>query len=279
MGMLEGMAKKDEEQYMAFWHACGTILKEGVATDAAHQAQLAKLLRYRSSLADDDTPYISLQNYVDRMQSEQDKIYYLAGESKEVIAQSPLLEAFRKRGIEVLYFDEPVDEWVVQGLQKFADKEFAGVDAAELNLEEDAVELAGIDDQKAEAIELLAFLKQKLAGRVEDVVESKRLTDSPCLLVASQSGLSRNMERLMKMTDREFKGSLRTLEINRQHPIIRNMAAVLKRDRDSEQLANWAHFLVDFVLLGEGTVEDPQRLSQSLQSIMGAATAHAAEES
>ena len=278
IGMLEGMAKKDEEQYMTFWHACGTILKEGVATDAAHQAQLAKLLRYRSSLADDDTPYISLQNYVDRMQSEQDKIYYLAGESKEAIAQSPLLETFRKRGLEVLYFDEPVDEWVVQGLQKFADKEFVGVDAAELDLGEDSVELEGVDEQKAETIELISFLKQKLAGRVEDVVESKRLTDSPCLLVASQGGLSRNMERLMKMTDQEFKGSLRTLEINRQHPIIRNMAAVLKRDRDSEQLESWAHFLVDFVLLGEGTVEDPQRLSQSLQSIMGAATEHATEE-
>ena len=279
IGMLEGMAKKDEEQYMTFWHACGTILKEGVATDAAHQAQLAKLLRYRSSLADDDTPYISLQTYVDRMQSDQDKIYYLAGESKESIAQSPLLEAFRKRGLEVLYFDEPVDEWVVQGLQKFADKEFVGVDAAELDLEEDTVELEGVDEQKAETIELISFLKQKLAGRVEDVVESKRLTDSPCLLVASQGGLSRNMERLMKMTDQEFKGSLRTLEINRQHPIIRNMAAVLKRDRDSEQLESWAHFLVDFVLLGEGTVEDPQRLSQSLQSIMGAATEHATEAS
>ena len=278
IGMLEGMAKKDEAQYMAFWHACGTILKEGVATDAAHQAQLAKLLRYRSSLADDDAPYISLQNYVDRMQSEQDKIYYLAGESKEAIAQSPLLEAFRQRGLEVLYLDEPVDEWVVQGLQKFADKEFVGADAAELDLGEDAVELEGVHEQKAETIELISFLKQKLAGRVEDVVESKRLTDSPCLLVASQGGLSRNMERLMKMTDREFKGSLRTLEINRQHPIIRNMAAVLKRDRDSEQLESWAHFLVDFVLLGEGTVEDPQRLGQSLQSIMGAATAHAAEE-
>ncbi len=279
IGMLEGMAKKDEDQYMTFWHACGTILKEGVATDAAHQAQLAKLLRYRSSLTDDDTPYISLQTYVDRMQSDQDKIYYLAGESKEAIAQSPLLEAFRKRGLEVLYLDEPVDEWVVQGLQKFADKEFAGVDAAELDLDEDAVELEGVDEQKAETIELISFLKNKLAGRVEDVVESKRLTDSPCLLVASQGGLSRNMERLMRMTDQEFKGSLRTLEINRQHPIIRNMAAVLKRDRDSEQLESWAHFLVDFVLLGEGTVEDPQRLSQSLQSIMGAATEHATEES
>ena len=132
-----------------------------------------------SSLADDDTPYISLQNYVDRMQSEQDKIYYLAGESKEAIAQSPLLEAFRKRGIEVLYLDEPVDEWVVQGLQKFADKEFVGVDAAELNLEADAVELEGVDDQKAEAIELLAFLKQKLAGRVEDVVESQAADRQP----------------------------------------------------------------------------------------------------
>ena len=278
LGVLEGLAKKDEAQYLAFWHACGTILKEGVATDAAHQAQLAQLLRYRSSLADDDAPYVSLQNYVDRMQSEQDKIYYLAGESQAAIGQSPLLEAFRQRGIEVLYLDEPVDEWVVQGLQKFADKELAGVDAAELDLGEDTVELAGVTEQKAETIELISFLKQKLAGRVEDVVESKRLTDSPCLLVASQGGLSRNMERLMKMTDREFKGALRTLEINCQHPIIRNMAAVLKRDRDSEQLERWAHFLVDFVLLGEGTVEDPQRLGESLQSIMGAATAHAIEE-
>ena len=281
IGMIEGMAKKDEEQYLTFWRAYGAVLKEGVAMDVEHKGALAKLLRFHSSLEDDVNTYVSLQTYIDRMQSEQEKIYYLAGESKESIAQSPLLETFRKRSLEVLYMDEPVDEWVVHGLQKFADKEFQAVDAADLDLGADAdeVQLAGVDEeQKAETIELISFLKKQLEGRVADVVESKRLTDSPCVLVAPQGGLSQNMERLMKLTDHEFKGHLRLLEINPKHEIIRNMAAVLKRDRDSAQLENWAHFLVDFVLLGEGTVEDPQRLGQSLQSIMGAATARAAEE-
>ena len=215
------------------------------------------------------------------MQSEQEKIYYLAGESKESIAQRPLLETFRKRGLEVLYLDEPVDEWVIQGLQQYSDKEFQAVDAADLDLgaEEEEVKLEGVGDEaKAETIELIDFLKKQLEGRVSDVVESKRLIDSPCVLVAAQGGMSQNMERLMKMADRDFEGSQRQLEINPKHDIIRNMAAVLKRDRDSAQLTDWAHFLVDFVLLGEGKVDDPQRIGRTLQSIMGAATARAAEE-
>jgi molecular chaperone HtpG len=282
IGMIESMAKKDEEQYLTFWRAYGAVLKEGLAMDFEHKEQLGGLLRYHSSLEDTADAYVSLQNYVDRMQSEQEKIYYLAGESKESIAQSPLLETFRKRSLEVLYMDESVDEWVVQGLQKFADKEFQAVDAADLDLgkDEDEVKLEGVDDErKAETIELIDFLKKKLEGRVSDVVESKRLTDSPCVLVAPQGGLSQNMERLMQMADRDFAGGQRLLEINPKHEIIRNIGAVLKRDRDSEQLESWAHFLVDFVLLGEGKVEDPQRLGRTLQSIMSAATARVAEES
>ena len=278
--MLEGMAKKNEEQYLTFWRAYGAVLKEGVAMDFAHKEQLAGLLRYHSSLEDAADTYVSLQTYVDRIQSEQEKIFYLAGESKESIAQSPLLETFRQRSLEVLYLDESVDEWVIQGLQKFADKEFQAIDAADLDLgaEEEELKLEGVDDeQKAETIELIDFLKKKLEGRVSDVVESKRLTDSPCVLVAPEGGLSQNMERLMQMADREFKANQRLLEINPKHEIVRNMAAVLKRDRSSEQLDDWAHFLVDFVLLGEGKVEDPQRLGQTLQAIMGAATARVAE--
>jgi molecular chaperone HtpG len=258
------------------------VLKEGVAMEFEHKDQLAGLLRYHSSLEDDVETYVSLQTYVDRMQSEQEKIYFLAGENKEAIAQSPLLETFRKRGLEVLYLDEPVDEWVIQGLQKYDEKEFQAVDAADLDLaaEEEEVKLEGVDDeQKAETIELIDFLKKKLEGRVSDVTESKRLTDSPCVLVAPQGGMSQNMERLMQMADREFQGGQRLLEINPKHDIIRNMGAVLKRDRDSEQLAEWADFLVDFVLLGEGKVEDPQRIGKTLQSIMGVATASAVEGS
>ena len=281
LGMLENMVKKDEEQYLTFWRAYGAVLKEGVAMEFEHKDQLAGLLRYHSSLEDDPEAYVSLQTYVDRVQSEQEKIYYLAGESKESIAQSPLLETFRKRGLEVLYLDEPVDEWVIQGLQQYSDKEFQAVDAADLDLgaEEEEVKLEGVDDEaKAETIELIDFLKKQLEGRVSDVVESKRLIDSPCVLVAAQGGMSQNMERLMKMADRDFEGSQRQLEINPKHDIIRNMGAVLKRDRDSAQLTDWAHFLVDFVLLGEGKVDDPQRIGRTLQVIMGAATARAAEE-
>ena len=281
LGMLENMVKKDEEQYLTFWRAYGAVLKEGVAMEFEHKDQLAGLLRYHSSLEDDPEAYVSLQTYVDRVQSEQEKIYYLAGESKESIAQSPLLETFRKRGLEVLYLDEPVDEWVIQGLQQYSDKEFQAVDAADLDLgaEEEEVKLEGVGDEaKAETIELIDFLKKQLGGRVSDVVESKRLIDSPCVLVAAQGGMSQNMERLMKMADRDFEGSQRQLEINPKHDIIRNMGAVLKRDRDSAQLTDWAHFLVDFVLLGEGKVDDPQRIGRTLQVIMGAATARAAEE-
>jgi len=281
LGMLEGIVKKDEEKYLTFWRAYGQVLKEGVSMEVEHKDQLAGLLRYHSSLEDDADSYVSLQTYIDRIQDEQEKIYYLAGENKEAIAQSPLLETFRKRGLEVLYLDEPVDEWVIQGLQKFAEKEFQAVDAADLDLaaDEDEVKLEGVDDeQKAEIIELIAFLKKKLEGRISDVAESKRLTDSPCVLVAPQGGMSQNMERLMHMADREFKSGQRLLEINPKHEIIRNMGAVLKRDRDSDQLNDWAHFLVDFVLLGEGKVEDPQRVGKTLQSIMGVATASAAEE-
>ena len=280
LGMLENMVKKDEEQYLTFWRAYGAVLKEGVAMEFEHKDQLAGLLRYHSSLEDDPETYISLQTYTDRVQSDQEKIYYLAGESKESIAQSPLLETFRKRGLEVLYLDEAVDEWVIQGLQKYGDREFQAVDAADLDLgaEEEEVKLEGVDDEgKAETIELIDFLKKQLEGRVSDVVESKRLIDSPCVLVAAQGGMSQNMERLMKMADRDFEGSQRQLEINPKHDIIRNMGAVLKRDRDSAQLADWAHFLVDFVLLGEGKVDDPLRIGRTVQSIMGAATARAAE--
>ena len=149
LGMLENMVKKDEEQYLTFWRAYGAVLKEGVAMEFEHKDQLAGLLRYHSSLEDDPEAYVSLQTYVDRVQSEQEKIYYLAGESKESIAQSPLLETFRKRGLEVLYLDEPVDEWVIQGLQQYSDKEFQAVDAADLDLgaEEEEVKLEGVDDE------------------------------------------------------------------------------------------------------------------------------------
>jgi len=172
--------------------------------------------------------------------------------------------------------DEPVDEWVVNGLQEFADKQFQAIDAADLDLgtDENEVKLEGVEEDKEQTIELVSFLKKQLEERVSDVSESNRLTDSPCVLVTPQGGLSQNMERMLRMSDREFTPTKRALEINPRHPIIRNMGEVLKKDRDSEQLKEWAHFLIDYVLLGEGTVENPQRITTTLQSIMNVATQH-----
>ena len=279
LGMLEDMTKKDDEKYQTFWRAYGTVLKEGVTMDFENKDKVAALLRFRTSLEDDPETLVSLQTYVDRVQSDQEKIFYLTGENRQAIIQSPLLETFRKRGLEVLYLDEPIDEWVVNSLQKFADKKFQAVDAADLDLGADDVKLEGIDKEgKEQTVELVSFLKKQLEDRVSDVRESNRLTDSPCVLVTPQGGMSHNMERMMKMADREYQSTKRVLEINPRHPVILNMGEILKKDRDSAQLKEWAGFLIDYVLLGEGTVEDPQRVTRTLQSIMEAATARGAEK-
>ncbi|MEW6750217.1 MAG: molecular chaperone HtpG [Candidatus Latescibacterota bacterium] len=273
LGMLEDMAKKDEDRYQTFWRAYGSVLKEGVALDFENRERVAPLLRFHSSLEDDPEATVALQTYVDRMHSDQKRIYYLTGETREAIAQSPLLETFRKRGLEVLYLDEPVDEWVVGNLQKFADKEFQAVDAADLDLGPQEPRIEGADREgREQTIELVSFLKKELEERVSDVKESARLTDSPCVLVTPQGGLSHNMQRILKMADRDFTATKRVLEINPRHPVIRNLGEMLRRERASESLKDWAHFLVDYVLLGEGTVENPQRVTRTLQAIMQAAT-------
>ncbi|NKB66571.1 MAG: molecular chaperone HtpG [Candidatus Latescibacteria bacterium] len=278
--LLEKMAENKEEDYITFWRAYGQVLKEGVNMEFEHRERIAGLLRYSSSLSDDKDALVSLQEYVDRMKEDQEKIYFLTGENRQAIAQSPLLEAFQKRSLEVLYMSDPVDEWVVNGLQKFADKEFQAIDSADLELAaDDEVKLEGVDQaDKEQTIELVDFLKKELGERVTDVKESNRLTDSPCVLVVPEGGMGVNMERLMKMADREFAPTRRILEVNPKHPIIRNMGAVLKQRRDADELKEWAHFLVDYVRLGEGEVEDPQRVTRVLQGIMSAATAHGLED-
>lgn len=277
--LLEDMAKNRPDDYETFYEAYGIVLKEGVAMDFENKNKIAALLRFSSSLGEKPEDTVSLQGYVDRMQSDQDEIYYLAGESVEAVAQSPLLEAFRQRRLEVLYLGDPVDEWVVNGLQEFGGKRLKAIDSEDLDLGE-KVELEGVDgDGKEQTIELMDFLKKELAERVSDVKESHRLTDSPCAMVTPKGGMSLNMERLMKATDREFEATRRILEINPSHPVIRNMGAVLARSRDAAELREWAHLLVDYVLIGEGTVENPQRITRALQGVLSAATSHAREGS
>ena len=304
LSCIEGLADRDPAAFLTFWESFGIVLKEGVARDFEHREQVGKLLRFYSSFsgklaseagpseADQEadaesgektrTPQteglVSLQDYVDRMQSDQEKIFYLGGESRAAVEQSPLLEAFRRHDLEVLYLTDPVDEWVVGSMQDFDGKPFQAVDAEDVELPEE-VKLEGGEDaaDKERTIELASFLKKELEERVGDVKESSRLSDSPCALVTPSGGLSQQMERLMRVSDENFPVTRRTLEINPRHAAIRNMGELLKAQRDSPELKSWAHFLVDYVLLAEGQVEDPQRVMAQIQKMMGAASEAALE--
>ena len=216
---------------------------------------------------------VSLQQYVDRMQSDQEKIFYLGGDSRAAVEQSPLLEAFRRHDLEVLYLTDPVDEWVVGSMQDFDGKPFQAIDAEDVELPEE-VKLEGTEDagDKERTIELVSYLKKELEERVGDVRESSRLSDSPCALVTPRGGVSQQMERLMRISDDSFPLTKRTLEINPGHAAIRNMGQLLSAERDSDELRSWSHFLVDYVLLAEGQVEDPQRVMGQIQKMMGAAS-------
>jgi len=172
---------------------------------------------------------------------------------------------------------EGLDYKDVARLQKFDGKEFQAIDAEDLDLGK-TPKLEGVEQDREQTVELLSFLKKTLADRVGDVRESQRLIDSPCALVTPRGGLSHNMERLMKLADREFTPTRRVLEINPRHPVIRNLGRLLEKQRGGAQLEDWAHLLVDYVLLGEGTVEDPQRVMRGLQSLMAAASEHLAKE-
>ena len=216
---------------------------------------------------------VALQGYVDRMKSDQEKIYYLSGDSRAAVEQSPLLEAFRRHDLEILYLTDPVDEWVVGSMQDFDGKPFQAIDAEDVELPVE-VKLEGAEDagDKERTIELVSFLKKELEERVGDVKESSRLSDNPCALVTPRGGVSQQMERLMRVSDESFPVTRRTLEINPRHAAIRNMGELLKAQRDSAELKSWAHFLVDYVLLAEGQVEDPQRVMGQIQKMMGAAS-------
>ena len=286
LALLENTAKNRPEDYLGFWSSCGMVLKEGVARDLENKEQIAKLARYYSSFSakladgegdDKGEGLISLQDYVDRMASDQEVIYYLTGESREAAEQSPLLETFRKRDLEVVYMTDPVDEWVVGSLQEFDGKKFQAVDAEDLELSEE-VKLEGVEENRERTVELVSFLKKELENRVGDVKESQRLTDSPCVLVTPRGGMSQTMERMMQMADDSFSPSKRVLEINPRHPAIVNLGEMLLKHRESEQLREWASFLVDYVLIAEGTVEDPQRVVGTIQKMMTLATGSALKE-
>ena len=276
--LLADIAEKEPEKYAAFWKEFGAVLKEGVAEDYGNREEIAKLLRFTSTKSASDEPDVSLADYVGRMKEGQQHIYYLLAPGLAAAKASPHLEAFRKKGIEVLLFGEGegIDNWVVASLRDFDGKRLQSVaqGSGDLSELEDEAEAAAKEQASAELAGLVGQLKAALAGRAYDVRVSSRLTTSPACLVANEPEIDINLVRRLRGSGLP---SQPVLEINPQHPLVQR----LNREPADPHLAEWAHVLFDQAVLTMGArIEEPaafvSRLNDLLVTLSGTAEAPAA---
>jgi molecular chaperone HtpG len=274
LGTLAEMMKDKPEDYAAFYTAFGRVLKEGVHFDYENADKLKGLLMFRSAKAEGNK-LISLKEYVAAMPETQKEIYYLISEDLEAARHSPHIEALLKRGYDVLFFVDAIDQWVVDNLREFEEKKLVAVDKGNLEL--------GTDEEKAESKKkleaaagdyqaLIEFIKERLKEEVGEVRLSPRLTDSVCCLVADEHALNASMERLMRAMNQEVPKQLRTLELNPDHALLRRMKAMLEADKGNPKLADYVELLYGQALLGEGSsLKSPQRFTQLVANLMAGA--------
>ncbi len=256
LSLLEDMAKKEPEKYAEFWTTFGSVLKEGPAEDFANREQIARLLRFGSTLDNAQAYDTSLEDYVGRMKEGQEKIYYITAESFAAAKNSPHLEVFRKKGIEVLLLWDRVDEWLMSHLTEFDGKALVSVAKGELDLGkfEDKEEQEKAKEAEASYKTLLDAMKSALGARVKEVRVSHRLTDSPACLVVEEQDMAVSLQKMLKQAGHDVPEIHPVLEINPQHPIIRSLNA----GGEAERLGEWSQVLFDQAMLAEGgQLEDP----------------------
>ncbi|HUJ75710.1 MAG TPA: molecular chaperone HtpG [bacterium] len=281
---LQSLAESNAELYRQIWMQYGKVLKEGVTGDQAQRDRLLELARFNSSLCKSADELITLKDYVGRMRDGQNEILYFTGPSREAIERNPNLEYFRKNGLEVLYlFDRGVDDFMMAGMQEYSGKRFASIDTADLEAFKSESFKAPEAPAGAEPLSqpdldaLLAFLRTHLGERVGGVTASKRLVESPATLVTADA-LPSNLQKMMQMLDKSFKATPKTLEINPAHPLIRDMAHMVKQPEQA-LLKDLADQLLDNCLIVEGLLEHPERMVGRIQDLMTRAAAAAARAS
>ncbi len=261
--VLKDTAENEPEKYEKLWQEFGKVLKEGTTLEYRHKDQIAELCRFES-MKTEAGKLISLKQYVDAMTEGQTAIYYVTGMGRKAVENSPHLEAFRKRGYDVLFLVDPIDEWFVKAVTEFDKKPLRSVAHGDVDLgpEPEAPKPAEETESAIKAV------KDALGDRVKDVRASRRLTDSPSCLVAAEGDPGANMERIMKMVDQEAPERKRILELNPTHPIIKNLGALAQKDPSSERVQTWAELLYDQALLAEGVVEDPAKLVRRITDLL-----------
>lgn len=274
LSLLEELANADEqekkEKYATFWKEFGQVLKEGIGEDATNKERIAKLLRFASTHNDSDAQTVSFAEYLGRAKEGQEKIYYATGEAYAAAKNSPHLEIFRKKGVEVLLLTDRVDEWMLSFLHDFEGKELVSVAKGDLDLGklEDEAEKKQHEETEAQYKELVDKMKAALEDKAKDVRITFRLTDSPACLVADEHELSGNLMRMLKAAGQNAPESKPILEINPDHPLVRRLKY------EEAKFGDWSHILFDQAMLAEGgALADPagfvKRLNEMLLRMTG----------
>jgi molecular chaperone HtpG len=269
LGMLEELANADEQEkkdkYADFWKEFGQVLKEGIGEDASNKERIAKLLRFASTHNDTDAQTISFADYVARMKPEQDKIYYVTADGWTAAKNSPHLEIFRKKGLEVLLLTDRVDEWMLSFLTEFEGKQLVSVAKGDLDLGklEDETEKKQKEETATEYKDLVEKMKTALSEKAQDVRITFRLTDSPACLVSGDDELSGNLLRMLKASGQAAPESKPILEINPHHPLVQRLKY------EDGKFNDWSSILFDQALLAEGgTLTDPAGFVKKLNDML-----------
>ena len=267
LDMLDKMAKNQPEDYKKFWEAFGQVLKEGPAEDFANKEKIAGLLRFASTQSGNDEQSVALSQYIERMQEGQDKVYFLTGESYAQVKNSPHLEVFRKKGIEVLLLTDRIDEWLMSYLTDFDGKSFVDVARGDLDLGAlDTAEDKQAQDEVAKSKEaLVARLKTALGDQVADVRVSHRLTDSPAILAIGEQDLGLQMRQILEASGQKVPDSKPIFEINPAHSLVEKLDA----EADEERFADLSLILFDQAALAAGdSLKDPAAYVQRLNKLL-----------
>ena len=267
LGMLEDLAENHQDKFATFWQEFGRVFKEGIGEDFANRERIAKLLRFASTLTDSEAQEVTFADYISRMKEGQDKIYYVTADTFAAAKNSPHLEVFRKKGIEVLLLAERIDEWMVGSLHEFEGKSLQSVAKGELDLGKlaDEAEKKEQEKESGEHKDFVEKIQKALGERVKEVRVTLRLTDSPACLVADQHELGANLERLLKAAGQKVPSTKPILEINPRHPLVQR----LKYETDEQRFGDWSHVLFDQALLSEGgQLEDPATFVKRLNQLL-----------
>ncbi len=281
LGHLEKLARDDAEKYSRFWNLHGKVFKLGYH-DYVNRERICGLLRFNSSTLADADALTSLDEYMARAPEGQKTIWYVAAPNREAARLNPHMERFRRKGIEVLWLYEPVDEFVMDSLAKYKEWEFKSVETAaddalnefadkEQPKNEAAAPLS--EDDSASFDALMEKMKAILGEKVTDVRVSHRLADSPAVLVSPDGGMSSSMEKLLKVMQKDDSIPVKVLEVNRDHPLLRSMLRIFKADADDRILADMTSHLFDASLLLDGYLKDPQALAARTGKLLEEAAA------